>query len=74
VPPLKDQPVVCLEIYGASGQRVKTLIQKRIEPGLHQLVWNGRDQSGAQVASGVYLCVLKIGGELIEARKMVLIR
>ncbi|MCD6169119.1 MAG: hypothetical protein J7J76_01000 [Candidatus Latescibacteria bacterium] len=74
VPLLKDQPVVCLEIYAASGQRVKTLIQKRIEPGLHQLVWNGRDQSGTQVASGVYLCVLKIGGELIEARKMVLIR
>ncbi len=74
VPLLKDQPVVCLEIYSTTGQRVRTLIQSRIEPGLHQLVWNGRDQSGAQVASGVYLCVLKIGGELIEARKMVLIR
>jgi hypothetical protein len=74
VPLLRGEPAVFLEIYTLAGQRVRTLLQRSINPGFHQLVWDSRDQNGTQVASGVYLYVLKVGGELIDTRKMALIR
>ncbi|MCK4416890.1 MAG: hypothetical protein KAV99_01830 [Candidatus Latescibacteria bacterium] len=74
VPLLRGEPAIFLEIYNLSGQKVRTLLQQSINPGFYQLVWDSRNQNGAQVASGVYLCVLKIGGELIDTRKMALIR
>jgi hypothetical protein len=74
VPLLRGEPAIFLEIYNLSGQKVRTLLQQSIYPGFYQLVWDSRDQNGVQVASGVYLCVLKIGRELIDTRKMALIR
>ncbi len=74
VPLLRGEPAVFLEIYTLAGQRVRTLLQQSINPGFHQLVWDSRDQNGTQVASGVYLYVLKVGVELIDTRKMALIR
>lgn len=51
---LKDASDVSLMIYNVRGQRVKTLIQDEMEAGYHSVVWNGRDDSGRSVSSGVY--------------------
>ena len=42
------------EIFDPLGRRVQTLFAGRLEAGLHQQVWQGRDETGERVASGVY--------------------
>jgi hypothetical protein len=45
---------VKLSVYNTKGQLVKTLANSQMPSGQHQMIWNGRDESGAPVASGVY--------------------
>ncbi|RKX23883.1 MAG: hypothetical protein DRP45_09440 [Candidatus Zixiibacteriota bacterium] len=69
-----DQPGdVKLEVYNIAGQRVNTLIDGYVESGSTTVVWNGTDESGAQVASGFYFYRLATDqGE--ETRKMLLLQ
>ncbi|MDD3534470.1 MAG: T9SS type A sorting domain-containing protein [Candidatus Cloacimonetes bacterium] len=48
-----DGPV-CLEIFNVRGQRVATLVNKRQTSGLQKLIWDGKDDNGRLVGSGVY--------------------
>ncbi|HBC46594.1 MAG TPA: hypothetical protein DCZ43_06065 [candidate division Zixibacteria bacterium] len=43
-----------VEIYDITGARVTNLINKNLTAGFYSLVWDGRDQTGKQVASGTY--------------------
>jgi len=43
-----------LEIYNLRGQRVKTLCKTQLTKGKHTLLWNGQDDHGRQVSSGIY--------------------
>lgn len=45
-----------IEIYNILGQRVKTLIDTKIDAGYHKAVWNGANEYGLPVATGVYIC------------------
>jgi hypothetical protein len=54
----KKQPVN-LTIYDIRGRRVQTLIDSDLEPGKHKVHWNGRNNKGEQVSSGIYLYTLK---------------
>jgi V8-like Glu-specific endopeptidase len=52
---LEQAQDVRLEIFDASGRRLRRLVSGlRIEPGRHEVVWDGRSDAGRQVASGVY--------------------
>lgn len=65
---------VDVAIYNIKGQKVTALSMIKTYPaGIHSIVWNGRDQSGIPVASGVYLCVLKAEGS-VSRRSMVLVK
>jgi hypothetical protein len=64
---------IVLEIYDVAGRRVACLARARVEKGRHTAVWNGVEDSGKAVSSGVYLCRLRAGKECV-ARKMVLLR
>ena len=46
---------VQLTVFNAAGQLVRTLVNTEATAGTHSVVWNGRDDSGRRVASGVYL-------------------
>jgi hypothetical protein len=46
---------VGLTIYNLSGQRVKVLLNRPLSAGAHRLIWDGTNQQGHPVASGVYL-------------------
>jgi len=46
---------VTIRIYDLLGQSVKTLVNERKDVGFYTTLWNGLDQSGAMVASGVYI-------------------
>ena len=61
---------VTLVIYDVRGRRVSTLIDSNLEPGSHRVVWNGRNDGGSAVSSGIYLYSLRCG-EQSYTRKMV---
>ncbi|RME27425.1 MAG: T9SS C-terminal target domain-containing protein [Candidatus Zixiibacteriota bacterium] len=64
---------VNLSIYNVLGQNVATLVNEELPAGYHQVRWDGRDQSGHPVASGVYLYRLVTeAGSL--SRRMVLLK
>lgn len=64
---------VLLQIFDLRGRLVNTVLQGKKLPGLHQVVWNGRNQLGQSVASGIYFYRLKIDQKIYHG-KMSLIR
>jgi hypothetical protein len=54
--------VVELIILDQVGRVVRTLVGSSCEAGVHSVVWDGRDQSGKKLPSGVYFCRLQAGG------------
>jgi hypothetical protein len=62
-----------LKIYNVRGQLVRILVDGEIEPGNHQVVWDGRDDRGEEVSSGVYLYRLAVGDE-VQTKRMVLLK
>jgi len=56
---LQSNTEVELSIYNIKGQKVRTLVDGNIEKGDHSVMWNGSDESGNPVSSGIYLYKLK---------------
>ncbi|MFQ6093387.1 MAG: FlgD immunoglobulin-like domain containing protein [bacterium] len=64
-----------LKIYNILGQEVRTLVDEVKEPGYYAVTWDGRDDGGREVASGVYFYQLTVdGGQWSETKRMVLLR
>lgn len=70
---LKENSKVSLIIYNTLGQVVKTLVEKEETAGIKNITWDGMDNSGKQVASGIYIYKLKAGNSVF-ARKMIYIK
>jgi hypothetical protein len=64
---------VLLNVYNQLGQKVKTLVDGEIEAGHHTVSWDGKDERGRMVSSGVYFYRF-LSGEFAQTRKMVLLR
>lgn len=64
---------VSIQIFNQKGQLVKTLLNSSMPAGNHQLTWNGTDEQGAQVGSGVYFYRMK-SGKYSSTRKMVMMK
>jgi hypothetical protein len=64
---------VKIEVFDISGQKVKTLIDKMMDAGLYHINWNGQNDDGNQVGSGVYIYRMNAGG-YESSNKMVLLR
>lgn len=58
---VKKQSQVTIKIYNSLGQLIKTLIDKNQPTGIYQIEWDGRDECGKQVNSGVYIYKLTTG-------------
>jgi choice-of-anchor B domain-containing protein len=64
---------VRLTVYNLLGQAVKTLLDDPVEPGTHRAKWDGRNESGQSVVSGVYFYRME-AGDFVGTRKMVLLK
>lgn len=62
-----------LGIYDVGGRRVKTLVKKTMDAGLHTMVWDGTDNQGRRVGSGIYWSQLQ-AGDYVSNMKMVLLK
>jgi hypothetical protein len=64
---------VTLRIYDVRGRLIRTLINGAKEPGAYEVTWDGRNDRGADLSSGVYFYKVS-AGEFVSTRKMTLIR
>ncbi len=64
---------VSIEVYNALGQKVKTLVNRIMSPGAYQAIWNGTDDSGNAVPSGVYYCRMA-SSHFNSVKKMLLLK
>lgn len=68
IPPAAGADHVVMRVYDAGGRVVATLVDADQAPGLYQVDWQGRDDQGRPVASGVYFCALKWNGQVANRR------
>ncbi|MFC1509701.1 NosD domain-containing protein, partial [Candidatus Omnitrophota bacterium] len=64
---------VSLKVYDMRGALIRTLVDGVRSPGHYSSTWNGRDENGRRVSSGVYLYRLQADG-FKETKKMILLR
>jgi hypothetical protein len=64
---------VNISVYDISGRLVRNLVDRHVEAGRHEIVWNSLDGSGNAAASGIYFYRLT-APRFVETRKMVLLR
>ncbi|RKZ12611.1 hypothetical protein DRQ50_11665, partial [bacterium] len=62
-----------LKVYNVRGELVRTLIDGSVEAGMDSIEWNGRDERGSRVASGVYFYEVRQGHE-VQVGKMALLK
>lgn len=70
---LKDNAPVSVEIYNHKGQKIKTLVNEAKEAGTHSATWNGTDENGLSVASGIYYFKMN-SGKFSSTKKMILMK
>jgi len=64
---------VTLTIYNILGQKVKTLVKERQVAGSKTVSWDGKDEKGRDLATGIYFYQLK-AGEVTQTKRMVLLK
>lgn len=66
---IPKQEQVELKIFNSLGQEIRTLADKEYPAGRHTLVWNGKNNHGNSVASGVYIYKISTGS-FVQTKKM----
>jgi hypothetical protein len=64
---------VLVTIYNARGQKVRTLLDAWEAPGFHLIGWDGMDEMGVPVASGIYFCQM-CSQDFVDVKKMTVLR
>jgi len=63
---------VKIELYNTLGQKIRTLLAEQKPAGVHIIKWDGKDDNGSSVSSGVYFYSLETG-DFRQVRRMVLL-
>lgn len=71
---LKAESAIELTIYNIRGQVIKLLERGIKSAGNYTIVWNGIDNDGNPVPSGVYFCSLKVNDDSVLTRRMIVLR
>ena len=64
---------VTLKVFNTLGQKIRSLADAAQRAGDHTIAWDGHDDGGREVSSGMYFCRLK-AGDFSKTIKMVLVR
>ena len=64
---------VTVSVYNLLGQKVKTLVDDNQPAGTYSVTWDGTDDSGGEVSSGIYFYQIK-SDSYTKARKMLLLK
>jgi hypothetical protein len=64
---------VRIQIYNLLGQKIRLLVDEKQEPGSKEARWDGTDDSGVDVGSGIYFCRIQ-AGDFAGCKKMTLLK
>ena len=70
---LRKTSHVKLVVLNILGEKIKTLVDEPKRSGNHVVVWDGKDDKGKEVASGIYFYKIK-AGEFTDSKKMVILK
>jgi hypothetical protein len=70
---LEKSANVTLSIFNVGGQCLRSFSYGQVREGIHQSTWDGKDEGGQQVASGVYFYMLRADQQVLS-NKMILIK
>ncbi|MCL5019675.1 MAG: T9SS type A sorting domain-containing protein, partial [Patescibacteria group bacterium] len=70
---LPEAALVQLTIYNILGQEIRRLVDVKQNAGFYSMVWDGRNNAGLSVASGVYLYRLR-AGSFVQTKKMIFLK
>ncbi|HEC80041.1 MAG TPA: T9SS type A sorting domain-containing protein, partial [Firmicutes bacterium] len=65
---------ISLKVYNLAGQHVSTIYEGEKQPGVYTINWDGTDDNGVKLASGLYLYTLEAGSDFKATRKMIMVR
>ncbi|MCD4818622.1 MAG: T9SS type A sorting domain-containing protein [Candidatus Cloacimonetes bacterium] len=71
---IENDSKIELSIFNVKGQKIKTLANNQFAQGLHLLIWNGDDEFGKPVSSGVYYYKLNVNGKTEEVKKCLFLK
>jgi hypothetical protein len=76
---IPEKSYVELAVYDIKGRRVNTIVSNYKNPGYWQVMWNGKDNNGNSVPSGIYICRIFVtskesNNKFIRSQKMVLLK
>ena len=71
---IQNNSNVKIVIFNVKGQKIKTLVNSKIDSGINQVIWNGTDDNGNLVGSGIYYYKLNIDGEIKAVNKCILMK
>jgi len=57
-----------LRIFNINGKEIRKLVYETRQPGFYNVLWDGKDGRGREVASGIYLCELRVAGNRLTKR------
>ncbi len=71
---IQNNSEIELVVYNIKGQKIKTLAQNEFTKGSYSIIWNGDNESGNPVSSGLYLYKLNVNGKTEAVKKCLLLK
>jgi flagellar hook capping protein FlgD len=71
---IRESDNIELSIFGINGQKIKTLIKSKRPSGRHIIMWDGTDDAGLKVTSGIYFYKLTTNAGYSNTKKMILLK
>jgi hypothetical protein len=70
---VKEASFVSIKVFNLLGQEVRTLVSEHKDRGIHKAAWDGKDDAGREVPSGMYLYTM-VAGDFSQSQKMMLLK
>lgn len=70
---IPESKLVSLVVYNLLGQKVVTLVNTKLSAGNYNAVWNGKNDFGSKVSSGIYIYQLT-AGDFVASKRMILMK
>lgn len=70
---LPKENYIEIAVYNTLGSKLTTLLHEKLEPGFHSATWDGTDEFGNKMGSGIYI-VKMVSGSFVDYRKMLLVK
>jgi flagellar hook assembly protein FlgD len=71
---IQNDSKIDISVFNIKGQKIKTLIQNEFPKGSHSIYWNGDNESGKPVSSGIYYYKLNVNGKTEAVKKCLLLK